>query len=118
MMINGAKVFLLSVSLATASVNAQIDNLPQCSDSRDMREQVQATRPVAAAASSAMDQAAGASVNCRNMLKFYIQSVIPKADQRADQAMAGHPAGVAFMTSSCREYRAVAGNLKAMGCSR
>ena len=118
MIINAAKVFLLSASLASATASAQIDNLPQCSDSRDMREQVQATRLVAAAASSAMEQAAGASVNCRNMLKAYEQSIIPKADQRADQAMAGHPAGAGLMGSACNSYRLVAGNLKAMGCSR
>ena len=117
-MSNLAKVSLLIASIATFSVRAQVDNLPHCSDSRDMREQVNATRPIASAVSSAMDQAAGASVNCRNMLKFYVQSVIPKADQRADQAMTGHSSEASLMSSSCREYRTVAANLKAMGCSR
>ena len=101
--------------------------LPQCPAPGDMRELygprdmpalVQATRQLAAAASSAMDQAAGASVNCRNMLKSYVQTVIPKADQRAEKAMDGHPAGVNLMRSACDSYRLVAGNLIAMGCSR
>ena len=101
--------------------------LPQCPapgdmrtlySPRDMPAMVQATRQFAAAASSAMDQAAGASVNCQNMLKFYVQSVIPKADQQAERAMDGNPAGAAIMLGACNSYRLVAGNLIAMGCSR
>jgi hypothetical protein len=54
--------------------------LPQCTGSNDMRQQVQATQPLAAAATRAMRQASGGSLDCQNMAKFYASSVLSKAD--------------------------------------
>lgn len=107
-----------SAKLIPGLGSSQADNLPQCSASQNVGDQVQATRLIAMAAGRAVKQATSGSVDCSNVANFYEKSVLVQADQQVDRAMAGHPAGAALMSSACNSYRLVAGSLLSRGCSR